>query len=312
MNTDNMSILGLTIDYGPYGWLDDFDPDWTPNTTDAGQRRYRYAHQPNIALWNLFRLAEALHQVTERPELLQASLDRYTDVFRAGHRDAFRAKLGLVSEHEGDDELLDEVFAVMSSAEIDMTIFFRSLPGAAEGAGADDELLAAIAEAFYVPEQIVGDVRESAVAWLRQWRERVLADGRSAEQRRSAMDAVNPRYVLRNYLAQLAIDAADQGDNSVLDELLDTLRHPYTDQPGRDRFASASARLGSDSRRVLHAQLQQLATPRPGSRSYPVGDRQDPVHVAQHGFLDPSGSSRSRYGTSITSRPADADVAAPG
>ncbi len=237
MNTDNLSILGLTIDYGPYGWLENFDPDWTPNTTDAGQRRYRYAHQPNIALWNLFRLAEALHQVTERPEPLQASLDRYTDVFRAGHRDAFRAKLGLVHEHEGDDELLDEVFTVMSSAEIDMTIFFRSLPGAAEGAGADDELVAAISEAFYVPEQIVGDVRESAVAWLRRWRERVLTDGLTEEERRSAMDAVNPRYVLRNYLAQLAIDAADQGDNSVLDELLDTLRYPYTDQPGRDRFA---------------------------------------------------------------------------
>jgi len=239
LNTDNMSILGITIDYGPYGWLEDFDPDWTPNTTDAGGRRYRYGAQPQVAQWNLLQLATALLPLTDQPEPLQEALEAYGERYHEGFRVMVVERLGWGAPREGDDELAGAMFDVLTSAELDQVLFFRQLARVPVDAGAEeDELLAPLDEAWYRPEQRTGEVRAALVSWLRSWGRRALVGGLSDGERRARMDAVNPRFVLRNFLAQEAIDAAEQGDPSLVSELLDVLRRPYDEQPGRERFSA--------------------------------------------------------------------------
>jgi serine/tyrosine/threonine adenylyltransferase len=239
LNTDNMSILGLTIDYGPYGWLEDFDPAWTPNTTDAGTRRYRYGAQPAVAHWNLGQLGNALVQLSGDPAPLQASLEAYAARYRDGFRAVTAARLGWGDPREDDAALVERLWEVLQATETDQVVFFRQLarvPVAADAA--DEDLLAPLAAAFYRPEEVAGEVRDGLLAWLRDRAARARAAGLTEDERRRAMDALNPRYVLRNYLAQEAIDAAEAGDASLVGELLDVLRRPYDDQSGRERFAA--------------------------------------------------------------------------
>ena len=241
LNTDNMSILGLTIDYGPYGWLESFDPGWTPNTTDAGTRRYRYGAQPQVAQWNLLQLGNALVGLTEDPEPLRAGLDRYAAAYSEGFRAMMAERLGWGSPRDGDDPLVDELFVVLGRTETDQVLFFRDLarvPVDPDGGLPDDALLVPLAGAWYRPEELAGEARDAAVRWLRAWGRRVAEGGLADHERRRRMDAVNPRFVLRNYLAQEAIDAAEGGDPSLVGELLDVLRHPYDEQPGRERFSA--------------------------------------------------------------------------
>ena len=232
MNTDNMSILGLTIDYGPYGWVDDFDPDWTPNTTDAHGRRYRFGWQPKIAYWNLTRLAHALSPLFEDPAPLREGLQRYTDAFVDADRGNIARKFGLAACGDADVELMQELHVLMQANEVDMTIFFRTLAEVDPQAPST----APIAEAFYDPGK--REVSKAAfAAWLERYASRVRDDVLEAGEHRACMDAANPRYVLRNYLAQQAIDRAETGDFAGIDELLDVMRRPYEDQPGREAFA---------------------------------------------------------------------------
>ena len=233
MNTDNMSILGLTIDYGPYGWVDDFDPGWTPNTTDAAGRRYCFARQPAIARWNLERLADALSLIAADPAALTSGLASYDRRYNALFGPAFAAKFGFAAWRDDDAELVEESFALLHAAQVDMTLFFRGL--AAIDVAAPD--LGLLQHAFYRPALYDGNAAAFA-AWLARWADRVKADGEPAASRTARMNSANPRYVLRNYLAQQAIDRAEQGDATLIDELLDTLRQPYTEQPGRDAFAA--------------------------------------------------------------------------
>jgi uncharacterized protein YdiU (UPF0061 family) len=241
MNTDNMSILGLTIDYGPYGWIDNFDPDWTPNTTDAGTRRYRFGHQPVVGQWNLAQLGSALFHLVGEVEPLQAALATYNEVFDARWTQMMADKLGLAGfEEEVDKDLIDGLGKVLHLTETDMTIFYRRLADLEVGTGGleamtDEELLAPVMEAYYRPEELVTH-RATIASWLRAYLERVAIDGRPQKERRAQMNAVNPRYVLRNYLAQLAIDDAEKGDFAFVNEILDVLRRPYDDQPGMERF----------------------------------------------------------------------------
>ncbi|MDQ2648153.1 MAG: YdiU family protein [Actinomycetota bacterium] len=242
LNTDNLSIVGLTIDYGPYGWLEDFDPDWTPNTTDAATRRYRYGQQPQVAHWNLLQLANALTPLFgEDLTPLQTAIDGYGERYRDGFQSMLAERLGWGAWRPGDEERTGLLFQALPQAEIDQVIFFRDLADVpvAEGAS-DDELLAPLADAWYDPTAIVGDARQALVDFLRAWGARVRDGGITDDiERTAAMDAVNPRYVLRNYLAQEAIDGIEQHDDpSLLHELHDVLRQPYTDQPGKDRFAA--------------------------------------------------------------------------
>lgn len=231
MNTDNMSILGLTIDYGPYGWIDDFDPGWTPNTTDAAGRRYRYGQQAQIAQWNLVQLANALVSLFPSTAPLEAALDAYVTTFEAAQAGMTAAKLGFSVYRDTDDALVDDLYRLLQSAEVDMTIFFRALADVDPASPS----LEPLRDAFYVPDQIAA-VETRFEEWLASYAARTRDDGTAPDVRRARMHAVNPRFVLRNYLAQEAIDRAEQGDASLIHELLDVLRRPYDDQPGRERF----------------------------------------------------------------------------
>ena len=232
MNTDNMSILGLTIDYGPYGWVDDFDLSWTPNTTDAQNKRYRFGQQPQIAYWNLTQLANALTPLFASEDPLHAGLERFITAFTRADRGSIAAKLGWTVCSEADAKIMHALYALMQQAEVDMTLFFRALSEVDLAAPS----MAPLVAAFYDSAK----QQKSMPAfddWLAQYAERSRGDALSNDGRRALMHAANPRYVLRNYLAQEAIDRAEQSDDAGVVELLDVLRHPYTDQPGRDRFA---------------------------------------------------------------------------
>ena len=233
MNTDNMSILGLTIDYGPYGWVDNFDPGWTPNTTDAGGKRYAFGRQPEIARWNLARLADALGPVFTDDTALTAGLEHYDKIYNQEFNRIFAQKFGLEVLRGDDGDLINDAFSLLTNAEVDMTEFFRELARVDIAHPTIDTLRSA----FYVEEkwqQFSPDVD----AWLKRYVVRVSADAQNNEHRIARMNQVNPRYVLRNYLAQQAIDLAAQGDTTLIHELLEVLRNPYTVQPGRELFAA--------------------------------------------------------------------------
>lgn len=243
MNTDNMSVLGLTIDYGPYGWLDDFDPNWTPNTTDAQGRRYRFGNQPHVALWNLAQLASALHPLIGESKPLEDALQGYNHRFETGWRNMMAAKLGLSRyEPATDATLIDDLHAVLTSTEIDMTIFFRKLAETkadtlTSNAASDTTLIGPLMSAYYAPEQLSPPVQEHAARWLRQYGGRLRQDGLSDTVRKERMNRVNPKYILRNYLVQLGIDRAEQGDTSLVQELLALSRQPYDEQPAMEHHA---------------------------------------------------------------------------
>ncbi|MEZ5244605.1 MAG: YdiU family protein [Acidimicrobiales bacterium] len=238
MNTDNMSIHGLTIDYGPYGWLEDYDPGWTPNTTDRQFKRYRFGAQPAICQWNLTQLANALYPLIEDTEPLHAGLELFVDRFNTDWPAMMATKLGLDDfDADGDRELIESLTGILPAIETDMTLFFRALADVPSSTDDEDALITPLLGAYYSPAELTGDVRAATIAWLRDYSARVARNGRSDDDRRMAMHAVNPKYVLRNYLAQLAIDASEQGDHTMITELLDVLRNPYDEQPGNERFA---------------------------------------------------------------------------
>lgn len=225
MNTDNMSILGLTIDYGPYGWLEGYDPQWTPNTTDAQERRYCYGNQPHIAQWNLACLAEALLPLIAKEELEQG-LAIYADTFNSGWPRALAQKLGLESlDRPGDDALARDLFSLLQEAETDFTLFFRNLARVP----LEEPTLEPLRPAFYA----------EPAAGLTEWLHRYTARARQEDVTRvDRMNRVNPKYVFRNYLAVQAIDALAQGDASVLERLMTVLQRPYDEQPQHDELAA--------------------------------------------------------------------------
>lgn len=232
MNTDNMSILGLTIDYGPYGWVDNYDPNWTPNTTDVQDRRYRFGTQPQLAHWNLVRLAQALSPLFEDAAPLHEGLEQFGSRWMQADHDNVVAKLGLGEWREGDAELMTSLQAVMLRGEMDMTISFRALCGF-DSEQPDPALLAS---AFYTPEGQQA-VQSELQAWLRRYAARLGETSLSPDARREQMRLANPKFVLRNYLAQQAIDRSAQGDIAAINELLSVMRNPYDEQPGNERFA---------------------------------------------------------------------------
>lgn len=229
MNTDNMSILGLTIDYGPYGWLEGFDFGWTPNTTDKQHKRYRYGNQPTIGLWNLYQLANALYPLIEEAAPLEKILEDYKSNFEKKSQDMMRAKLGLTSDKETDINIIQSLENNLQATETDMTIFFRTLSSFKKEQ--PEKGVELIQDAFYTPDTIKGNVLNNWKQWFANYAKRLEDETTSADERQQQMNKVNPKYVLRNYMAQLAIDKADKGDTSLLEEMYLLLKEPYSEQP---------------------------------------------------------------------------------
>jgi uncharacterized protein YdiU (UPF0061 family) len=214
MNTDNMSILGLTLDYGPFGFMEAYDPGFICNHTDA-QGRYAFDMQPAIAHWNLRALAFALSGLIEKDKLI-AALDTYEAIYRRRYRALMRAKLGLTQEFEGDDQLIGGLLTLMAKARADYTLSFRKL------SGADGDWL-----------DLFGDARPDAQEWLTRYR------ARTASEDLSGLDKINPRYVLRNWVAETAIRAVeDQGDVAKLDRIFRLVQSPFETHDGDEAFAA--------------------------------------------------------------------------
>ncbi len=230
MNTDNMSILGLTIDYGPYGWVDNFDPGWTPNTTDAQGRRYCFGRQADIARWNLERLAEALMPLLSTTKGLSNGIAHYDQTYMRTLMSSLAGKFGWDNWQADDGDLIDRCFELMTRAEVDMTLFFSHL---AELDLAQPDI-ATLQPAFYT-EQGFLQFKDDFQLWLQHYANR--SKNTPPEVRQAQMQSHNPRYVLRNYMAQQAIDNAEQGDTGPLLELMQLLRTPYTLQPDMEKYA---------------------------------------------------------------------------
>jgi uncharacterized protein YdiU (UPF0061 family) len=225
MNTDNMSILGLTIDYGPYGFLDGFDPGHICNHSDH-QGRYAYARQPNVAFWNLHALAQGLMPLVDDSEQALEALEPYKAVFARSLEARMRAKLGLASEREGDRELIDGLLQRMAADRTDFTIAFRRL---ARFSTADGAANSEVRDLFLD--------REAFDAWAQRYRERLVAEASDDAARAAAMNRVNPKYILRNHLAQEAIHQAQNGDADEVRRLLAILERPYDEQPENEAYA---------------------------------------------------------------------------
>ncbi|MDB4985816.1 MAG: hypothetical protein JWN04_994, partial [Myxococcaceae bacterium] len=235
-----------TIDYGPYGFLDNYDADWTPNTTDAEGRRYRYGNQPRIAQWNLVQLANALFPLVGEAAPLEAALDEYKKTLQSETQGMHEQKLGLQQlvlhdAQHSDKRLVTDLSELLAASETDMTIFYRKLADVRaeqDFAGLSDAaLIAPLMPAFYGAGDLTDAHRARVAGWVRRYLARVQSDGTSDAERRRSMNLANPKYLLRNYLAQEAIDKAEAGDVGMIAELLELLRHPYDEQPERERFA---------------------------------------------------------------------------
>jgi len=231
MNTDNMSILGLTIDYGPYGWIDAFDLDWTPNTTDAEGKRYVFGQQAEVAQWNLLQLANAIYTLTGNSQALQQSLENYKTQYHRDYHQMMADKLGLIRFNpKTDSQLITDLTKLLQVSETDMTIFFRILASLTTlKSYSEYELTNLFKAAYYQIEEYKTKVQKPLMKWLRDYLARLVQQGRDNLDRKKAMDMVNPKYILRNYLAQIAIDKAEQGDFSEIETLMKIIKHPYNE-----------------------------------------------------------------------------------
>lgn len=223
MNTDNMSAVGITLDYGPFAFMDTFESGYVCNHTDT-QGRYSYENQPSIGYWNLQRLALALSPlITE--EKLECELKKYGEYFTSRLMELLRAKLGLDTADENDSDLFRSLFNLMENGRIDMTPFFRHL---SRYDGNRDTLLSLT----LAPNQLS--------EWCDRYDERLTLNTSSAEQRHQHMLRTNPKYILKNYILQEAIDKAENGDFSLVNDLLHLAHHPYDEHEPFERYAGTT------------------------------------------------------------------------
>ncbi|ADL56424.1 protein adenylyltransferase SelO [Gallionella capsiferriformans] len=232
MNTDNMSILGLTLDYGPYGWIDNFDPGWTPNTTDSEWRRYCLSQQPPVARWNLERLADALSTIKGARSLRERGLKHFDATLQTSMTSMLAGKFGWLVWCDTDAELVETIFDLMQTAQVDMTQFFRALANIEQEAPD----LAVLRSAFY-QEALYHNHSTLFNDWLQRYAARLCLQQESDDTRRKRMNLVNPRFILRNYLAQQAIEAAMQNDMSFLERLMQAGQRPYDEEIDADLVA---------------------------------------------------------------------------
>jgi len=231
MNTDNMSILGITLDYGPFGFMEAFDVDHICNHTDQGGR-YSYANQVPVGHWNCYALANALLPLIDDQEGAKAALDVYVDAYGEKFDELLHAKLGLGTAQENDRQLADDMFKLMQANRVDFTLFFRRLGDLKLDVPEADRA------ATDAPLRDLFLDRPAFDAWAVEYRARLRQEGSVDVQRRLAMHAVNPKYVLRNYLAQVAIEKAQNGDYEEVRRLLAVLERPFDEQPENDAYAA--------------------------------------------------------------------------
>jgi uncharacterized protein YdiU (UPF0061 family) len=232
MNTDNMTISGETIDYGPCAFMEAFDPATVFSSIDHGGR-YAYGNQPGIAQWNLARLAETLLPLLDADDDTDAAvaaatavLDAYPARYEGHWRDGMRARLGLVDEQARDVELVDDLLALLQTQAIDLTSCFRALSSTLRGDEARARALFAEPDAFDL--------------WSARWQARVSSQPRDVPASAEAMDRVNPIYLPRNHLVEEALAAATDGDLDPFRRLLDVLAKPFNERPGLERYAEPS------------------------------------------------------------------------
>lgn len=223
MNTDNMSILGLTFDYGPFAFLDGYDARYVCNHSDhAG--RYAFHRQPQVGLWNLNALAHAFSPLIPREQLVEL-LQGYEGIMVATFGNLMQQKLGLATSRPGDDDLLQELFDLLQESSADYPRFFRGLC-AFSVAGGNPALR----------DDIVN--RERFDAWAARYAARLAIEGVGDAERTARMKRVNPKFVLRNWLLQVAIDKASAGDDSEVDLLLNVMHAPFDEWPEHERLAA--------------------------------------------------------------------------
>ncbi|AVR04558.1 protein adenylyltransferase SelO [Pluralibacter gergoviae] len=215
MNTDNMSLLGLTLDYGPFGFLDDWQPDFICNHSDY-QGRYSFDNQPAVALWNLQRLAQTLSPFI-RAEDLNRALDDYQPALLTEYGQRMRRKLGLFSEEKGDNDLLNGLLELMAREGSDFTRTFRSLSLTEQHSAASP-----------LRDEFID--RDAFDRWFSDYRSRLQREEVSDDARRQSMQENNPAMVLRNWLAQRAIEQAESGDFAEFARLHQALRTPFADR----------------------------------------------------------------------------------
>lgn len=229
MNTDNMSVAGETIDYGPCAFMDEYDPNTVFSSIDHGGR-YAFANQPAIAQWNLTRLAETLLPLidpqTEKAvalatEVLQSFIGEFEARFQAG----MRRKIGLMGARDGEADLIRRLLAIMAQSHADFTLTFRRLALLAQSPDQEPRLL----ELFAQPADID--------SWLRDWRTFMAEDTQGVEDRLASMRAASPAYIPRNHRVQAALDAAEAGDYLPFRTLLGVLQHPFDERPERSGYA---------------------------------------------------------------------------
>jgi uncharacterized protein YdiU (UPF0061 family) len=240
-----MSILGDCIDYGPYGWMEKYDPVFTPNTTDFDGRRYCYANQPQVMMWSCAQLANALLTagVLTREEA-QAGVDAYPEALKVAYTARFAAKLGL---REHNEPLLRSLMEMLATDSVDFTRGFRALSAIPASLPvpdcADAELLQPLRGVL--PEDLPAERMAAWAAWVRSYRAALVGDAMPAAERAALQNGANPWVVPRNYLLQTAIEAAEKGEYGELEQLLAVLRNPYTEQPGAEKYAAAAPEWAS-------------------------------------------------------------------
>jgi len=219
MNTDNMSILGLTLDYGPFMFMETYQPNFICNHSDD-QGRYAFNKQPEIGLWNCACLAQAVmpllaDEESESLRIAREMLDAYWPQYHSHFLQLMRAKLGLQQVKDDDALLIRHWLSLLASEQQDYTLAHRQLSLA----------------------QISPFQSAEGQEWWQWYQQRLSSESTSVAERQAQMDAVNPLYVLRTWIAQLAIDAAQAGDNSLVSELRELLAHPYREQLGKEAYA---------------------------------------------------------------------------
>ena len=234
MNTDNMSLLSITIDYGPFGFLDAYRPSYVPNTSDD-ELRYSYENQPSVGHFNLNKMREALIPLLRDDQVPQMMtiLNGYADLYERKYMEIFRSKLGLLDNNKNDEYLIALLLKMMEDTKADFTMTFRQL-GDANILDPD----------YIVPESLWALKRLEKSSHYEKWvilyRKRLIESNIADNERKTRMHSINPRYILRNWIAQSVIDMVERDEFGSLQKVYNILKEPFKEQPEAEELGYAA------------------------------------------------------------------------